>query len=182
MNDTSLQLNLFECAQGDERITSKKTDDTVVVAHEWRLYIDGASRNNPGKSGAGVYIMRDGIPLYQEGYFLGIKTNNQAEYLALLLGLFTLKQWYNKRDKVLVYSDSQLLVRQVQGMYKVRNELLKPLHAIAQVMIKDMHVTIAHVMREDNTHADKMANHGIDTQKPMPPVFIRMLKQYDVAL
>ena len=58
----------------------------------WKLFIDGASRNNPGRSGAGVYLLKNEKPVYQEGFYLGIKTNNEAEYLALLLGVFSCKK------------------------------------------------------------------------------------------
>lgn len=180
MNDTLQQLTLFSSARNEHE---NKLDETVsAVARAWQLYIDGASRNNPGLSGAGIYIVRDGSPLYQSGYFLGTKTNNQAEYLALLLGLFNIKKWYEAQDSIAIFSDSQLLVRQLQGAYKVRNDLLKPLHSIALSMMREMQVTITHVRREDNVHADKMANHGIDTKKPMPSAFIKLLEKYDVAL
>lgn len=180
MHDESHQLTLFGLSHVQEK--QQSYDTHAVKGHEWQLYIDGASRNNPGQSGAGIYIKRDGLPLYQEGYFLGIKTNNQAEYLALILGLFCLKKWHAPDDRVLIYSDSQLLVRQLKGAYKVRNELLKPLHRVALSLINTFNAEVAHVMREENTHADKMANQGIDTQKPIPPMYVRMLEHYDVAL
>src|SRR5579872_5661184 len=94
----------------------------------WMVHIDGASRNNPGKSGAGIFIKKDGQVVCQEGFYLGVKTNNQAEYYALLLGLFLLKQYATVHDTIWLASDSQLLVRQIQGMYKVKHAGLKPLN------------------------------------------------------
>ena len=73
------QLDLFNNDQ--QSPTTKKPS-------VWALFVDGASRNNPGPSGAGIYIEKDNILEIKEGYYLGIKTNNQAEYLALVLGLF----------------------------------------------------------------------------------------------
>ena len=181
MNDTADQLTLFSVMHNSDEFKNQQKND-VHEGYTCQLYVDGASRNNPGIAGAGIYIMRNGIPLYQTGYFLGIKTNNQAEYLAFLLGLFSLKKWYNTSDHISIFSDSLLLVKQLQGLYKVRNDLLKPLHHLALSMMRDMHISINHIMREDNMHADKMANHGIETQKPMPHSFLKMLKEYDVAI
>src|SRR5437868_5008693 len=93
----------------------------------WTLFVDGASRNNPGPSGAGIYIVKNNILVIKRGYYLGIKTNNQAEYLALLLGLFILMEHREAEDQVRIISDSQLLVRQLVGMYKVRHPHLQPL-------------------------------------------------------
>ncbi len=184
-HDGTGQLKLFASAADTTthgRSSSQEKKSEEPTSHEWWIYIDGASRKNPGLAGAGIYVLKDGVPLYQEGYFLGVRTNNQAEYLAFLLGIFTLKKWWGHQDRVRLFSDSQLLVRQLCGTYKVRNELLKPLHRVAQHMVQDMRADVAHVMREDNVHADKMANRGIDTKKPIPPAFVRMLHSYEVAL
>src|SRR5579872_1960103 len=93
----------------------------------WTLFVDGASRNNPGPSGAGMYIEKDGVLVIKDGYFLGIKTNNQAEYLALLLGLFMVAEHMHGKDQLRIISDSQLLVRQLMGVYKVRQPHLQRL-------------------------------------------------------
>src|SRR5437762_9477283 len=75
---------------------------------EWQLYVDGASRNNPGFSGAGIFITKNSIPCYKQGFFLGIKTNNQAEYLACILGMYMLEHilGYHKDEILTVFSDS----------------------------------------------------------------------------
>lgn len=151
-------------------------------SHTWVVYIDGASRNNPGPAGAGIFIKKDGQVVCQEGFYLGKKTNNQAEYYALLVGLFLLKDYAHKGDVIRLASDSQLLVRQVQGQYKVKNEGLKPLHALAQKMIGDMPIEIMHVMRADNIDADRMANLGVDSKKRLPHAFIVMLAHNGISL
>lgn len=148
----------------------------------WTVYIDGASRNNPGKSGAGIFIKKDDQVVCQEGFYLGIKTNNQAEYYALLLGLFLLKQYAKPDDTALLASDSQLLVRQVQGIYKVKNEGLRPLHALARKIIADMSIEFMHVMRTDNVDADLLANQGIDTKKTLPKEFTALLMEHDIVV
>src|SRR5258707_15746433 len=107
------QLELFgSSSDNSEKVRSEK--------RHWKLFVDGASRNNPGPSGAGIYIVQDEQFFHEYGFYLGKKTNNQAEYLALLLGLFTLKKMVKKGDKVHVISDSLLLVQQIKGIYKVR--------------------------------------------------------------
>lgn len=148
----------------------------------WTLFIDGASRGNPGPSGAGVFILKNNVPFYEEGFFLGKKTNNQAEYLALLVGLFLIEQYSNKKDLLHIISDSQLLIRQLQGIYRVRHNLLIPLFTIAQKLLSSRgSVTFRHVLRELNIKADAMANKGIETGNLLPQPFIELLKHYEVT-
>jgi ribonuclease HI len=148
----------------------------------WKLFVDGASRNNPGPSGAGMYIEKDGILEIKEGYYLGIKTNNQAEYLALLFGLFILEEHLHAGDIVQIISDSQLLVRQVTGIYKVRQPHLQPLHALCNTYIKKLGATVAHVLRDQNTQADAMANYGIDCKHSPSKKYIALLQAHDIHL
>jgi ribonuclease HI len=148
----------------------------------WKLFVDGASRNNPGPSGAGMYIEKDNIAEIKEGYYLGIKTNNQAEYLALLFGLFLLKDHSNSDDTIQIISDSQLLVRQLNGVYKVRQSHLQPLHALCRHYIQKLDATITHVLRDENTQADAMANYGIDCKVTPPQKYIELLKEHGIHL
>ncbi len=148
----------------------------------WKLFVDGASRNNPGLSGAGVYILRDESIAYARGVFLGKKTNNEAEYLALLLGLFELRTMIRKEDLVLIVSDSQLLVRQIAGSYRVKEPRLQQLHAVVKKLLHGMNYTISHVLRENNTHADALANEGIDAKIAAPANFIKFLQQHALSL
>src|SRR5579862_8217660 len=105
------QLTLFDAHE----TSSKQT------ASSWRVCIDGASRNNPGPSGAGIFITKNKKAIYEEGFYLGKKTNNQAEYLALVIALFFLHEHAHSADAIHIISDSELLVKQVRGVYKVRN-------------------------------------------------------------
>jgi ribonuclease HI len=143
----------------------------------WELYIDGAARNNPGESGAGVYLLQDGVPKIKQGVYLGIKTNNQAEYIALLLGLFYVRQYICPYDRLLIKSDSELLVRQMNGVYSVKNKELAQLYACAQQLLKDTKYSIIHVIRSANKIADNLANKGIDKKITMPIEFFTLLEQ-----
>lgn len=149
--------------------------------HEWVLFVDGAARNNPGPSGAGIYIEKNKILAIKEGYYLGIKTNNQAEYLALLLGLFILSEHVQPDDSVRIISDSLLLVQQLNGKYKVRHPNLQPLHAASQQKMYKLGATISHVLRHENTEADAMANYGVDTKQFPPKNYIAMLSDYGIT-
>lgn len=154
----------------------------VKKATLWTLFVDGASRNNPGPSGAGIYLEKDGTLFIKDGYYLGIKTNNQAEYLALLLGLFIVAEHVKKDEKVHIISDSQLLVRQLTGVYKVRQPHLQHLHALCKEAMHLLGATIDHVMRDQNSEADAMANHGVDCKKFPPKQYSALLKNYDIVL
>jgi len=150
--------------------------------HSWIIHIDGASRNNPGKAGAGIVMEKDGELVSKEGFFLGIKTNNQAEYYALLLSLFFVHRYAQPGDPIRIASDSELLVKQITGQYKIKHEGLKPLFALAQSLMNAYTIKIMHVVREDNSEADAMANKGIDTKKPVPNAFVTMLQEHGISL
>lgn len=172
------QLYLF--SSSDQPKNNKKEEKKDQ--QEWLLCVDGASRNNPGPAGAGVYLLKNDVPVYKEGFFLGSKTNNEAEYLALLLGIFLLQKQLGVGDSVRITSDSELIVNQLSGLYKVKRPHLKPLYALAQQKIKAINANVMHVLREENKQADKMANRGIDQKKELPPDFIEFLKQHGIQL
>lgn len=155
-------------------------DDDVQKRSVWKLYTDGAARNNPGPAGAGVYLLKDKKPIIKKGHFLKSRTNNQAEYLALLLGIFYAKDRVDPKDTLHVIADSQLLVRQMTGHYRVRNPELKRLQRAAFMLLKSFSYTMRHVLREDNVHADELANEGIDKKVEVPEAFLVMLREYDV--
>jgi len=167
------QLYLFD------KSTEESTTTTMPIFTYWKIYVDGAARNNPGKAGAGIYIVANDVPVEQQGFYLGIKTNNEAEYYALLLGLFLVRAKIQKSDPVLLISDSQLLVRQLQGSYKVKKPELQKLHGIAKKMLHGIKYDVAHVLREDNEQADALANMGIDKKIPVPQAFTDMLHTYE---
>jgi ribonuclease HI len=125
-------------------------------------YIDGGARGNPGPAGYGVRIEDEHGALVDEfSGTIGIATNNVAEYRGLLAALEWARQ--HGHNQVHVRSDSELLVRQMLGQYKVKNAGLQPLHAKARLLAHDVgRVTFEHVRRESNTEADRLANLAMD--------------------
>lgn len=151
--------------------------------HYFKLYVDGASRNNPGSAGVGIYIMKDDTPLEKQGFYLGIKTNNQAEYLALILGLLVLqKHAIGPDDILLVISDSELMVKQLKGEYRVKNPDLRQLFDVAKKLLVRLRYNVAHVLREENSIADKLANIGIDRAIRVPDDLLEKLHEYSISL
>ncbi len=129
------------------------------------IHIDGGSRGNPGPAAAGVVVATadDGTVLHEAGLFLGKATNNVAEYNGLLAGLKYARKL--GADAVQVYSDSELLVRQMSGQYRVKNAGLKPLFEQAKELAGQFdRCQIDHVRREQNTHADRMVNQALDAK------------------
>jgi len=130
------------------------------------VHIDGGSRGNPGLAGAGVVVTdaSDNMDLYEGGVFIGRATNNIAEYRGLLAGLTAARDL--KADQVEIVSDSELLVRQMTGMYRVRNAGLQPLYRQAKALAGGFETcTFRHVRREQNTRADALANRAMDLRR-----------------
>jgi ribonuclease HI len=127
-----------------------------------RLRTDGASRGNPGPSAAGIVIEdEDGMKLKAMHRWLGVMTNNEAEYHALIDGLKAVESW--KPDKLEVCLDSKLVVEQVNGRWRVKEERLKKLHARAKELVESFpQATVKHVEREQNKRADYLANQALD--------------------
>ncbi len=128
---------------------------------ELTIYSDGASRNNPGEAGAGAHIVRDGKTVEGLARYLGTTTNNIAEYTAAIMGLeYAVKQGARR---VRLFADSELLVKQINGQYKVKNEGLKPLHGkVKELIAKIGSVEVQYIPREQNKEADALANRAID--------------------
>lgn len=158
------------------------SDQLEIQSKRWYLFTDGASRNNPGISGAGIAIQCDDQIVSKEGFFIGIKTNNQAEYIALLLGIYFLSNYTTAQDNIFILSDSKLLVNQMLDVYKIKHPELKPLNTLAKTMIKKYNVKFMHIYREDNTLADQMANEGIDLRKPVPADFLTFVHSYGISI
>ena len=128
---------------------------------ELTIYTDGASRNNPGESGAGVYILKDGEPYEQIARYLGTTTNNIAEYTAAIIGLEHAVKAGARM--VRLFADSELMVKQINGQYKVKNEGLKPLHTKVKGLIALIgSVEVQYIPRAKNKEADALANKAID--------------------
>lgn len=131
----------------------------------YRLYSDGACRGNPGEGGAGAVITDAKENVIWEGKeYLGHCTNNIAEYKALILGLKgALAEGYKKLD---VYLDSELLAKQINGAYRVKNENLKVLMQDVRSLLSSFDsISVKHVLRCHNARADRLANLAIDTHK-----------------
>jgi ribonuclease HI len=127
-----------------------------------RLYTDGAARGNPGPAGLGVVIEDDQkVRLRGLHRYLGIATNNEAEYHALIEGLKAVAPW--NPDRLEIFLDSNLVVEQVKGKYKVKKPELQKLHEQAMELLTQFgDWSIAHVERDRNKGADAMANRAID--------------------
>ncbi len=155
------QASLFPQVKstGGEKIpgSGRGTSDEPLV-----LYTDGASRGNPGKAGAGFVVLDgSGTERAAGGKFLGVCTNNVAEYRALLLGLAELLRLGARQ--VTLRLDSELIVKQLKGQYRVRHEQLLPLyHEVKKLLGGFTTVRVEHVRREYNTRADQLANQAID--------------------
>ena len=126
------------------------------------LHIDGGSRGNPGPAGCGAVLLDTaGGVLAEESRFIGRATSNEAEYHSLLLGLHAARR--RGASDVTVRADSQLLVRQLNGAYKVKSARLMPLFQAATEALREFVSWRAeHVPREMNAHADSLANRAMD--------------------
>ena len=134
---------------------------------KWTIYSDGGARGNPGIAGGGVVIQRDGLVIKEIAKKFGKKTNNQAEYLALLTGIsWLLEQERDDSDKYEFFLDSELVVRQLNGQYRVKDAGLKELYlqVIEGIGKLGKVVNIGHVRREINQEADRLANLAMDQQ------------------
>lgn len=129
-----------------------------------RVNIDGGSRGNPGPS-ACAFVINTGINVVGEGFFLGTMTNNQAEYSGLIRALKKLNEMGIDSD-IQIISDSELLVKQLNGMYKVKSENIMELYRESQNIIKGMSgIEIIHVKRDKNKTADMLLNEVLDSRE-----------------
>lgn len=141
--------------------TNCNTNTNTVNTYEYVLNFDGASRGNPGPAGIGVVIFHNGKEIWASCQYIGTKTNNQSEYSALILGL---KQALTRDIKCLqVYGDSQLIINQINGEYKVRNPGLQDLYKEVQDLQAHFEsIVFTHVYREFNKRADQLSNMALD--------------------
>ncbi len=122
------------------------------------VHFDGCSKGNPGAAGAGAVLYKDGSELQVATKYVGDRcTNNEAEWMGLLLGLAMCVDRDIKR--VTVRGDSQLVIRQIQGAYEVRHPVLRQYHGMAQRLLKGFEeVKFEHVLRAANARADELSN------------------------
>jgi ribonuclease HI/pterin-4a-carbinolamine dehydratase len=171
--------------EGDKRITDKDRDlaaiidqlidqpqdnveikpsDTKKQYKKLKLYADGGSRGNPGPSASG-YVIFDEVEkiIVDRGVYLGVTTNNQAEYTALKLAMENCIQLGASEVEVLM--DSLLVVNQMKGIFKVKNRDLWPIHDAIKTMAEKLkHVSYQHVPREYNKLADAAVNRALDEE------------------
>ncbi|MBN2306632.1 ribonuclease HI family protein [Candidatus Peregrinibacteria bacterium] len=129
-----------------------------------QVYIDGGARGNPGPAGGGFAVYQNGKAVMKGSEYFGEKTNNQAEYLALRLALREVYSKFGDGDLELnCFMDSQLVVEQMNGNYKVKNANIKPLfQEVRRIADQFKSFTISHVPREENALADQLANQAMD--------------------
>ncbi|MDA3936317.1 MAG: ribonuclease HI family protein [Actinomycetota bacterium] len=133
--------------------------DSVAILHS-----DGGARGNPGPAGAGFILTRpDGTAICRGGRYLGETTNNIAEYEALIWGLETAKA--RGVRTLSVFLDSELIVKQIAGTYRVKHPNLKPRYQRVVALMRGIdEVTVGHVRRENNKDADALANEAMDSR------------------
>ena len=133
------------------------------MSDTWTIYTDGGSRGNPGPAAYAYVIKRPGSADIEEKAFLGKTTNNIAEYTGLVKALEHARDLGAK--KLLIHSDSELMVKQLNGQYKVKNEGLRPLFNQAVALRKHFDsVVIKHIYREQNSEADALCNQAMDNE------------------
>lgn len=132
------------------------------------VYTDGASRGNPGPASYGFTVCNEGGKLlFEEGKYIGITTNNVAEYTAVLEALKVIKRNFANGIPVNIelYADSKLVIEQLSGRYKVKSPHLRPLIEEIKILSFELGgITHAHVPREKNTGADRLANLALDSR------------------
>ncbi|MDQ2817477.1 MAG: ribonuclease HI family protein [Candidatus Eremiobacteraeota bacterium] len=134
----------------------------VAAVESCSVYTDGGARGNPGPAGAGgIIVASDGVVVAEISEFLGTATNNVAEYRALIVTLERALEVGCRRLNL--FMDSELVVRQLSGAYKVKDEKMLELHGRARSLLRRFdEVTVNHVRREKNKRADELVNDAID--------------------
>jgi len=158
--DTPVKIVYFEFSP-----SAGDTPTQAMLLEEAKVFTDGGSRGNPGDSACAFVICNlDGTVVEKSGYYMGMATNNQAEYYGFKKGLERARDL--GIDKISLYSDSQLVVNQMNGIYKVKNQELAPLHQdVAQLARGFEKISFSYVPRELNKIADKEVNRILDDQE-----------------
>ncbi len=162
-DNTSVKIITFDFIPQKPKPLDNIEDKTTTDITEVKLYTDGGSRGNPGPSASGYVLMTmTNVVVFQGGQYLGVTTNNQAEYNALKIGL---QEAISRGSRyVHVYMDSLLVVNQMKGIYKIKNPDLAPVyHSIKALLRHFEKVSFTHVPRELNKLADGMVNEILDT-------------------
>jgi len=146
----------------DRAITNALEEFKAMNAETIEIFVDGGSRGNPGPAGGGFAVYSNGKLVLKGSEYFGEITNNQAEYLALRLAL---REVYDKFGdvKIKCYMDSQLVVEQMNGNYKVKSANIQPIFAeIQRITDQFKGFSIEHIKREQNKMADKLANEAMN--------------------
>lgn len=168
------------------------------IAQIFSMYVDGASRGNPGQAGIGIFchkieakqkttFLEESKPVLKNGFYLGHSTNNIAEYMALLCGLFLLikklgidLKTTKHKPTLQIYSDSQLMVNQLKGIYKTKDIEIQTVKRVMDKLLLEFNWEITHVLRDKNVQADRLANSGIDQKTPFDRELSDFLKENDL--
>lgn len=158
--DTPVKIIYF-----DFKDTNDEMPTGGMLLDQATIYTDGGSRGNPGDSACAFVICNlDGSVVEKSGYYMGMATNNQAEYYGMIKGLERARDL--GIDKIQLFSDSQLVVNQMNGFYKVKNQELAPLHHDLKELADSFEeISFTHVPRELNRIADKEVNRILDQQE-----------------
>jgi ribonuclease HI len=142
-------------------VSGSKKDAKIYPSSEYVLNFDGASKGNPGLSGAGMVIYKNGLEIWSSCKFIGYKTNNQAEYSGLIFGLKGALDL--KITNLSVLGDSLLVINQVTGLYKVKSDSLLELHKeVLDLKSQFNFIEFNHVYRENNKRADELSNLALE--------------------
>lgn len=158
--DTTVKIVNFEFTDTTDEIPTG-----AMLLEEAKMYTDGGSRGNPGDSACAFVICNlDDTVVEKSGYYMGMATNNQAEYYGMIKGLERARDL--GIDKIRLFSDSQLVVNQMNGIYKVRNQELAPLHQqLKQLADSFENISFSYVPRALNATSDKEVNRILDEQQ-----------------
>lgn len=153
-------LEVFHYAQN---VMQNKPDFSRKKIDNMLVYIDGASRGNPGNAGIGIVFCDKGGNIIKEiKEYIGTATNNIAEYKALIKALKIILREFTAED-IKIFTDSELVTKQISGHYKVKDKSLKELFSNAQELLRNFKkIEVIHIERDKNKHADKLANIAIN--------------------
>jgi ribonuclease HI len=160
-------MDSFVCAgasTGAGRVGEGGTAAIKKTHHdEYVLFFDGCSKNNPGPSGAGAVLYHNGVEIWSTAVFVGHKeTNNVAEYTGMIVGIKRAVEMGIRR--LVVKGDSNLVVQQMNGKFRVNADHIKPLYATAKNIIRNFDsIQFVHVYRHLNQRADELSNMGLES-------------------
>lgn len=140
-----------------KKLTPKPNYPKIYPTCDYTLNFDGCSKGNPGMAGIGIVIYKKGIEIHSACKFIGIKTNNQSEYSAVIFGMEEARKL--EIEQISIFGDSQIVINQINGIYKIKSDNLMTLHKEAIELKKQFkYIDFNHVPREQNKRADDLSN------------------------